>query len=483
MAKTSITYTSYPPQHTHAHTHTHTHTQPLPRTNSMSNSSFHGVSFPHQTNQSDRSIPTKDLPLIATPDSDLDEYSSSKIKSRKISVKRLDSRLVARRPTRRHRSTRREAKQLRNGVCSDSETKAYSSSDDDDYIKMNPTLAPMLLALPSSTQNIDPRASGYYLKILPPEARESHDSHAMSRDRRAMSEEPVLYATSSSSDSDSTSDPEEDRTPPPYLAIVTEATPTIIEQTTPTSPDYIHMESWLTDSAEHNEGSEHDVPSNWIIEPITKEEETPRSSNSLSVNASLSTGRRRIKYSDVTIHPVDGLPRKLSKPQKFKYQTVNLKEGTVEEEPPPLPIPLRSPASRPHTITPTQPHTLTPPAEERIYYKTTSSLFGTQVPQPHTFTAPPLSSSLPAQRCVWHSYVEIDTDEFESAVSQENEPIGSQSSQGDNSSSSQTSLDSSPYKVAPPTVPERPDDLDGWVQSRIHSREQVVSGTYCILFR
>ena len=474
--------------HTRTHTHTHTHTQPIPRANSMSNSSFHRVSFPdtpQQTSQSDRSVPIKDLSLIATPESILEECSCTEIKSRKISVKRLDSRLVARRPTQRHRSTRREAKQLRKGVCSDSETKAYSSSDDDDYITMNPALAPMLLAIPSSAQNVDPRASGYYLKILPPE----------SRDRRAQSDEPVLYASSSMSDSDSTSDPEEEPIPPPYLTIVTEATPTSIDQTTPTSPDYIHMESWMTDSAEHDEGSERDVPSNWIAEPVTmgnpesqltqslkmlgkspKEEENPvinRSSNSLSANASLSTGRRRIlKYSDVTIHPVEGLPRKLSKPQKFKYQTVNLKEGTVEEDPPPLPAHLRSPASHPHTITPTQ-----PPSEERVYYKTTSSLFGSRAPQPHTITAPPLSSSLPARRREWHSYVEIDTDEFESAASQENEPMGLHSSEGELSSSSQTSLDSSPYRVAPPTVPERPDDLDGWVQSRIHSREQVVSGT------
>ena len=426
-----------------------------------------------------------DVPLINTPDcGNLKVVTEEDPKSQLISAKRLDSCLVARRPTRRHRSTRREAKQLRHGVCSDSETKAYSSSDDDDYITMNPTLAPMLLALPNPTHNFDPRASGYYLKILPPGFQGSHD-------RRALSEEPILY-TSSSSDSDLTSDPDDEQTPPSSLAILDKTIPIRVGQTTPTSPDYIHMESWMTDSAELDENSERDVPSNWIAEPVAtgnqesqslpvgmlshtlgnspKKEDAPiikRSSNSLA-NTSLRADRgRMIKYSDVTIHPVEGLPRKLSKPQKFKYQTVNLNEGTVKEEPHPLPLPERSPASLPHTVTPTHPHT-----EERIYYKTTSSLFGSRTPQPHTITAPPLPGSLPGRRLDWHSYVEIDTDEVESAELQQNEPIRSQTSEDDLLSS----VESSPYKLAPPTIPERPDDLDGWVQSRIHSRQQMVSG-------
>ena len=163
-------HTSYPS--THAHT-THTHTQPLPRTNSMSSSSVRGISTPDSPHTQEGGKEQNNVPI--------------------------KGRLVARKPTRR-RTTKREARHLRNGVSSDSETKPFnnSSDDDDGYIKMNSTLTPMNLEL--STFN--PRASGYYLKILP------SDSLSGGRDRRALSEEPMtLLRDDQTSDSDIETDP------------------------------------------------------------------------------------------------------------------------------------------------------------------------------------------------------------------------------------------------------------------------------------
>ena len=60
------------------------------------------------------------------------------------------------------RTTPKERKELRHGVRSDG---AQMDSDEDDYIPMNPILLSQSFLLPSSPA--DPRASGYYLKVLP----------------------------------------------------------------------------------------------------------------------------------------------------------------------------------------------------------------------------------------------------------------------------------------------------------------------------
>ena len=60
------------------------------------------------------------------------------------------------------RTTPKERKELRYGVRSDG---AQMDSDEDDYIPMNPILLSQTFLIPASP--IDPRTSGYYLKVLP----------------------------------------------------------------------------------------------------------------------------------------------------------------------------------------------------------------------------------------------------------------------------------------------------------------------------
>ncbi len=154
------------------------------------------------------------------------------------------------------------------------------------------------------------------------------------------------------------------------------------------------------------------------------------------------TALRQIKYSDVTIHPIiDGLPRKPSKPQKFKYEEVILQPDPTKSLVPP---PLSQTKLKNDSI-------------EHIYYKTTTQKGET----------PPLTNSLPKRRLQVHSYVDIDTDEIEQM-----------SLQSDQSNSRIPSTQSSLYKLAPPTIPHRPDDLDGWAESTVHSRQHVVTGKY-----
>ncbi len=130
------------------------------------------------------------------------------------------------------------------------------------------------------------------------------------------------------------------------------------------------------------------------------------------------------------------MPRKPSKPQKFKYEEVTLQpDPTKSLVPPPL-LQTNDPI-------------------EHIYYKTT-----TQKGEP-----PPLTSSLPGRRLQIHSYVDIDTDEIEQM-----------SLQSDQSNPRILSSQPSLYKLAPPTIPHRPDDLDGWAESTVHSRQHAVTG-------
>ena len=393
---------------THAHT-THTHTQPLPRTNSVSSSSVRGISTTDSPHTQEGGKEQNNVPI--------------------------KGRLVARKPIRR-RTTKREARHLRNGVSSDSETKPFNSSSDDDdgYIKMNSTLTTMNLEL--STFN--PRASGYYLKILP------SDSLSGGRDRRALSEEPMtLLRDDQTSDSDIETDPS-------YLQILSSD-----DLLSPDSPDYIPMDMWSSDSLAQNceeefsnsESFERDEPSNWLssTRPTPISDSTQIQNNRPLIKGSShslgTTALRQIKYSDVTIHPiVDGFPRKPSKPQKFKYQEVTLNQEPTKSSP------ILSQTNEPI---------------ERIYYKTTTKEGET----------PPLTNLLPGRRFQIHSYVEIDTDDIEQMGLQFDQSKESASSGG---LSSQPSL----YKLAPPTIPHRPDDLDGWAESTVHSRQHVITGKH-----
>ncbi len=196
----------------------------------MSSSSVRRVSTPdspQQIDQSVSSLPVTSLSVINTQEGNKEHHN--------VPIK---GRLFARKPIRR-RTTKREARHLRNGVSSDSETKPFnnSSSDDDDYIKMS-SLNPKM--------TFDPRASGYYLKILP------SDSGGL--DRRALSEEPMTHNDNSDSESE---------TDPSYLQILSSD-----DLLSPDSPDYIAMSLWESNSLvmtnEDNSSMERDVPSNWI---------------------------------------------------------------------------------------------------------------------------------------------------------------------------------------------------------------------------
>ncbi len=338
---------------------------------------------PQQVNQSNSSTNVTSPPIIKTPKEQND-----------ILVK---GRLVARRPIRR-RTTKREARQLRNGVCSDGEA---CSSDEDGYIQMNPQL---LRSAP-----LDQRGSGYYLKILP-------SQETNSRDRRALSEEPLF------NDSDSNS----------YLIVLPSG------RESPDSPDYVPMDSWKTDNSTDENETERDELYNWVpilagggkTTPTQKEE---RKSPSLAPPPT----QRTIKYSDVTIQPLPpGLPRKPSKPQKFKYETVDLKETLANEN----------------------------QLENHIYYKTTTSVKKGEMPS--------VTRSLPCRQFQIHSYVEIDTDDIEQmSLQHDRQKVMELSTSPPDPLTA--SVESSPYKLSPPTVPYRPDDLDGWVES---NRQHVVTG-------
>ncbi len=347
----------------------------------------------------------------------------------------IKGRLVARQPIRR-RTTKREARQLRNGICSDGEG---CSSDEDGYITMNPQL---LKSAP-----LDKRASGYYLKILPPQ-------DTSSRERRALSEEPLFY------DSDS------------YLKLLPASAGT---QSGPDSPDYVPMDSWKTDTSSIDGESERDNPTNWIAGLVAPGNATPTQKEQGKTPPSLPPKQKPIHYSDVTIQPVPTLPWKPSKPQKFKYETVDLKETM---------------ATKPH------PPTTKVIADDHIYYKTTSK----------NGEMPSLTHSLPSRRFEIHSYVEIDTDDIEQMKLQSDRPMKLQSDrpmnlqrdrpmklQSDRPMKLQSdrpieldspidplsmSIESSPYKIGPPTIPNRPDDLDGWAESTVHSRQHIISGTH-----
>ena len=369
------------------------------------------------------------------------------------------------------RTTPKERKELRHGICSEG---AQMDSDDDEYIAMNSIgmfdLTSSTLQLPTSNYPLDPRASGYYLKILP-----SNDSHAGGN--RIKPPKPVSYAEFNRPNPIHTKDVKESLASPSTEFVESDSESENETDKQRSQPIHLTRQTKITSSDVNMMSSRHHPPVN------------KRTSNSLNgaqrfkVNNSKLKSGRTVHYSDVTVETSNDVKRKPSVPKKYRYQMVNLiKESkpvitaqNSENQPAPT-LPQRSAPSKQVSKVPAQQNSTD---SERIYYITSSSL----TDQTGLTRPPPLTGSVPGRRAVWHEYVEIDEKEMDKKARNPtpNPPTQLSSSNASNAeinsvpprASSTSSTDSQPYKVKPPEVPYRPDDLDKFVEHR-----SVSSGDY-----
>ena len=227
----------------------------------------------------------------------------------------------------RRRSTPRE---VRRAVMSDG-AQLDLDDNDDDYIPMNPIRVTTSMNFLEVSQEeacpVDPRASGYYLKILAPD--EKAPTAAKDKEMETMSDE-----CPSSPDS--------------YNEVNLGPIVTVPVRESVMSPEdeYVSISGQRPHSVMHDNSMETNVDAAGVdkdhpllLSPSKVQSEGHKeldqlnqkqpSQNKFQINEEL--GGRGLKYSDVTITPIgsEGNPvkRKPSAPKKFSYQLVQLEEG------------------------------------------------------------------------------------------------------------------------------------------------------------
>ena len=253
------------------------------------------------------------------------------------------------------RTTPKERKELRHGVCSDG---AQMDSDEDDYIPMNPICLmsrtsgePHQLVIPPT----DPRASGYYLKVLPNDVISVAPTASQDRPK---SPGDVYVDIDTAIDLKSLPVPEATKsTTRPSLT-------TADHENSPIEGGSLHAQQTSRSQLQHGNS-------------------------------------RALKYSDVTIEqPGRASIKDHTASPPIKYQQVEIgkqlsshaKESSDTTEPKKSMFADRPLPPRPDHDCP--------------YYITNSVAMGTVPP-------PPLLQSVLNRRTVWHEYVEIDEEELE----------------------------------------------------------------------
>ena len=262
------------------------------------------------------------------------------------------------------RTTPKERKELRHGVCSDG---AQMDSDEDDYIPMNPICLmsrtsgePHQLLIPPT----DPRASGYYLKVLP--------NDVISVAPAALQDRPKspgdVYV-----DIDTAKDLKSLPVPEATKTTTRQSLMTADHENTPIGGGSLHAQQTSRSQLQHGKS-------------------------------------RALKYSDVTIEqPGRASVKDHSGSPPIKYQLVEIgkqlsshaKESSGATEPKKSMFADRPLPPRPDHDCP--------------YYITNSVAMGTVPP-------PPVLQSVLNRRTVWHEYVEIDEEELEKLSGPPNVP-------------------------------------------------------------
>ena len=227
----------------------------------------------------------------------------------------------------RRRSTPRE---VRRAVMSDG-AQLDLDNNDDDYIPMNPIRVTTSMNFLEVSQEesfpVDPRASGYYLKILAPD--EKAPTAAKDKEMETMSDE-----CPSSPDSYN------------EVNLGPIVTAPVRESVMSPEDEYVSISGQRPHSILHDNSKETNVDAARVdkdhpllLSPSKVQSEDHKeldqlnqkqpAQNKFQINEEL--GGRGLKYSDVTITPVgsegNAIKRKPSAPKKFSYQLVQLKEG------------------------------------------------------------------------------------------------------------------------------------------------------------
>ena len=469
----------------------------------------------------------------------------------------------------RRRSTPRE---VRRAVMSDG-AQLDLDDGDDDYIPMNPIrVTTSMNFLEASLDANDPRASGYYLKILAPDGKTP---------TTAKDEEMEIVQSDECPSSPDSYD--EVNLGPIVTAPVRESIKSPEDEYISISGQRPYSLSLLDGS----EGASKDVagvdrdhpllqsPSKQTAEDRKKSDEN----NKIQIS---DNGGKGLKYSDVTITPVgsegNAIKRKPSAPKKFSYQLVQLEQGrkstledsetkqspssghlpnkygagtqrreselavssitTEEERKISLPAGIYSQRQPPVASKDTLSRLADRPlpkvpehqqkesnlqkqesqedtdnemeeVDEKLYYVTTSSFPGLSEKEGPLPLSVAIPGQVPAGRVVWHEYVEIDEAEIEkmggampplpgqllrlmpllrnnlqssaSAGPKWRVELGNDDLSDDSDEcwiDRSDSLESCPYIEppqvhSPPTIPDRPDNLDDLIR-----RKAVASGEY-----
>ena len=225
----------------------------------------------------------------------------------------------------RRRSTPRE---VRRAVMSDG-AQLDLDDNDDDYIPMNPirvtTSMNFLEVSQEETFPMDPRASGYYLKILAPDEKAPSAAAAKEEEMDECPSSPDSYDEVNLGPiitvpvRESVMSPEDE-----YVSISAQRPHSIV-----------HDNSKDTGVDAAGVDKDHPLLLSPSIKVQSEDLKEPDQSNQRpaqnNFQISEESGGRGLKYSDVTITPVgsEGNPvkRKPSAPKKFSYQLVQLTEG------------------------------------------------------------------------------------------------------------------------------------------------------------